>query len=799
MGTRWQTGDLESLRATLGVDDEGTVVHFDLERDGPHAVIAGTTGSGKSEALATLLASLVASYSPERLALFLVDFKGGATMAQFAEVPQLAGSVTDIEADRQLAMRAFTALDAEIVRRKRVLGEARVSDVAAYRVGGSPLGKLPSLVVVIDEFALLLQTHGQARARLDAVAAQGRSLGIHLVLATQNPSGVVSPAIRANTNLWFALRVVGEAESREIIGRPDAAAIAVETPGRGYLRRGAEDRLRTVNVARVTSVSRAGRVRVSSFADAVPITSVQIDHVTGPSDLELITAEAQHTGKELHYAPVRALWRPPLPALLGPDAVPEHEELATGARLLALLGVVDDPAQQRQDAHIVDLSSGNLLVTGGPGAGRTTALQQVAASLIETHPPGSVHLYGLSMSNSLDGLSGSPHVAGIVHADDRELLQRLVGRLGRELEARRAGGRSTGDAADARIVLLVDDFGMLRDALESDPRAGLSDTFTALLTGGRTVGIHVALTSYAPTDIRVNLLGTFGHRVVLRSQDRSDYLAVDWRVGPDDTVPALPGRGIVTGPREVQIVFPDLERSRDLATAWPTNGGPHPILRLPREVSLEGLPQGDQAEELVIGLGGLEAEPVSLRIGAGQHLVVLGSNGSGRSSTLLALAFAAALHPTRRVAVIALRRGPLDALRGNPSVVAFADSAATVDAVLTAAEGGRMLVIIDDADALPAASADRLDRLVRAARDIDVRIAIAAGTSTWSRMFDPWARQMTSSRRAIVLSDYTEVFPQFDVRVPPAVAPDAPGRGYLIANGSAVQLQLALPSFSTRS
>ncbi len=242
---RWRSAG-RTTRCVIGTAASGPV-HVDLATDGPHALVAGTTGSGKSELLQTLVTSLAIDNRPDAMAFVLIDYKGGAAFRECARLPQVAGVVTDL--DPHLTERAITSLTAELRRRERALADAGATDIEGYwsatgahRHGaGAPAAVvLPRLVLVIDEFATLADELPDFVDGLVGIAMRGRSLGIHLILATQRPGGVVSPVIRANTNLRIALRVTDAAESRDVLDCPDAAAISATTPGRAVLRVGSE-------------------------------------------------------------------------------------------------------------------------------------------------------------------------------------------------------------------------------------------------------------------------------------------------------------------------------------------------------------------------------------------------------------------------------------------------------------------------------------------------------------------------------------------------------------------------------
>ncbi|TGJ97765.1 cell division protein, partial [Actinotalea fermentans ATCC 43279 = JCM 9966 = DSM 3133] len=221
------------LDVPIGSDAQGATVRVDLVRDGPHALVAGTTGAGKSELLQSLVLALALTYSPRDLAIALVDFKGGAGFGACVGLPHVVGQVTDLEPG--LAGRALTGLRAELRRREHALAEAGVSDVDDL-----PRGTLPRLVVVIDEFRALADDLPDFLPGLLRLASQGRSLGVHLVLATQRPAGAVTADMRANISLRLALRQIDPGDSRDVIDSPDAASIPTGRPGRAVLRRGNE-------------------------------------------------------------------------------------------------------------------------------------------------------------------------------------------------------------------------------------------------------------------------------------------------------------------------------------------------------------------------------------------------------------------------------------------------------------------------------------------------------------------------------------------------------------------------------
>ncbi|HYR62823.1 MAG TPA: FtsK/SpoIIIE domain-containing protein [Actinomycetota bacterium] len=264
----------EALEVPIGVSDSGEVVTLALRRDGPHGLIAGTTGAGKSELLQSILAGLAVHNPPDVVSFLLVDYKGGAAFGDLATLPHTVGLVTDL--DERLAARALVSLNAELRRREHILRQAGVADIAQFerqcraRAGGPTPQPLPNLVIVVDEFATIAQELPGFVDTLIDVAQRGRSLGVHLLLATQSPGGVVGPRLQANINYWMCLRVSLDAESTAMIGTNDAALIPVNAPGRAYLKVGSH--LGAFQTARIACpVVSAGRgIVITPFADDRP-------------------------------------------------------------------------------------------------------------------------------------------------------------------------------------------------------------------------------------------------------------------------------------------------------------------------------------------------------------------------------------------------------------------------------------------------------------------------------------------------------------------------------------------------
>jgi S-DNA-T family DNA segregation ATPase FtsK/SpoIIIE len=732
----WRSGGPDPPpAAAIGLTGDG-VVEIDLAHDGPHALIAGTTGSGKSELLRTLVAALAARSSPDHVTFVLVDYKGGATFDACADLPHTAGVVTDL--DERLAARALVSLEAELRRRERLLRSAGADDLRAYRAvpGQAPL---PRLVVVIDEFATLAAELPQFLASLVGVAQRGRSLGLHLVLATQRPAGVVDDEIRANTNLRIGMRLQDPADGRDVVGDPAPASFPRGTPGRAMLRLGPGE----------TVVFQAAR--------------------SGGNDLDVLVRSIRQAAALSDVGPLHRPWLPPLPGLIGPGGG-NGVALAPGDA-----GVLDDPAAQSQRALRWQPEDGHLALLGGRRAGTTTALRTLVATLSLGHPPAHLHAYVIDAGGDhrLDDLEQLASCGAVLRPHERERLGRLLRRLVEEIDARRrAGGR--GDRP--RIVLAIDGFPQLAAALE-----GVSDELGLLgriVAEGAALGVVCVLTAARPGALPVSTLAACHERWLFRLDDPAE--APLCGVPAVAVAAAVPGRVVVASTGlEAQLAVIDA-RPGPLDAA---GGGPPPVDILAVDVDAAGLPRGrlrpDGETELVVGTEFHSLGPATLTVPDGEHVLVAGPPRSGRSTTLIRLAESwREAHPGGVThAVAPMRRSPLAA---RPDHIGGEDVVAVVDAV---PEGCPCLVVIDDAErvddasgAIAALVADRRPGL----------LVIAAGRPDGLRVqYGHWTNVIRRSRTGLLMSSCADtegdVLGELLPRRPPI--PPRPGLAWVVSGG----------------
>jgi S-DNA-T family DNA segregation ATPase FtsK/SpoIIIE len=603
---------------------------LDLVKEGPHALIAGTTGSGKSELLQTFVASLAAVNRPDELTFVLVDYKGGSAFKDCVRLPHTLGMVTDL--DSHLVQRALASLTAELIRREHMLAAAGAKDHPEYRAlrrRDPELPPMPRLLLVIDEFATLAREIPDFIPGLVGIAQRGRSLGLHMVLATQRPAGVVTNDIRANTNLRISLRVTDVTDSIDVLDVPDAASISAATPGRALIRLGHRSAMsfQTAYVgaprpqdAPEGSAGAAGAALAMNSGEATgdvlsaealsaaddstlwitPLPWQRLGRAVqapedeeeefpglgeeeGPTDLmalvDAILEAARLSGQEPQPSP----WLPPLPAALDLSDLPEPAAPTGDGRLVPAAWAREDlPGLQVQPPVLMDLNEfGHLYVLGMPRSGRSQTLRTIASALARANSSADVHFYAVDAAGgALTALSSLPHTGAVVPRADIERLNRLLNRLTGELVRRQElmATHSAGTLTELRgslpsaqrpahIVLLIDGWDTL-NALIADIEDGRMVAQVAmLLREGAAAGIHVIASSErALMGGRIAALND--NKLLLRMNDAGDYVmhGIERQRIPS-AVP--PGRGFRTdGGTELQVaVLPGGPNGQEQAEA----------------------------------------------------------------------------------------------------------------------------------------------------------------------------------------------------------------------------------------
>lgn len=559
------------LRAVIGLGTSGPC-ELDLRLHGPHALVAGTTGSGKSEFLQSWILSLASNYSPERLNFLLFDYKGGSAFSGCAELPHVVGVVTDL--DSRNVERAFVSLRAELIARERLLREKGVQDLVTLERRSDPDAPA-NLVIIIDEFATLASENPSFVPGLIDIAQRGRSLGLHAILATQRPAGVVSEALRANTNLRVALRTTNAAESIDIIGSPEASRFSAESPGRAAVKIGGSQPVLVQagflgdDSARIAR----GSIMITDLGFSSPRPRDLLPEIVTPGsgavqevrDLDRLVAHIRAAAREAHCATSRRPWIDALPEKLLLSEIPpsshaSHSQiLGAPAKLGLNLGLLDEPHRQRQVPFTAELSSrSNLLIFGAPHSGKSTALITAACSAIVAYP--GARVYGLDCAGgALAKLAALPNTGAIITHEERNRVGRLIRMLREHMTAGEKEGTNQRRREEPRTsptFFLVDDLSALYDAPDcAGPGDTVLSTITEIARAGRFANIHVIASTSRRAGIPAALLACFGEQLALRLSTDIDAQLLGL---PSETGPGRPpGRALRVGTgQELQIALP---------------------------------------------------------------------------------------------------------------------------------------------------------------------------------------------------------------------------------------------------
>jgi S-DNA-T family DNA segregation ATPase FtsK/SpoIIIE len=807
---RWSPPS-SGLRFSLGIGTDGPV-EVDLVSDGPHTLIAGTTGCGKSELLRTLVAGLAANYPPGDVGFVLIDYKGGSAFAECAELPHTLGLVTDL--DPHLAERALSSLECELRRREGLFAAAGVRDLDDYR-SGAPRETVARLVIVVDEFAELAGALPEFVSGLVGVARRGRSLGVHLVLATQRPAGVVSAEIRANTALRIALRVTDPADSADVIDAPVAVGIDRRHPGRAYLRTagGTPVLLQTALAGEPATTARTVEIKQLDHWRRIRSNDPTAAAQNALHDLvRVLRRAAQRRGGPAPHRP----WLAPLPVSLSSEMLsdpPSHEEIPIGA--------LDLPAQQAQLTLTVDLSAArgaaSILFAGGPRSGRSTALRTLAVSAAQRMSPERLHLHVIDHAGGvLAGLSRLPHCGSLL-TDDATATARLLARLGAEVARRRAlGERALAD--EPALVLLLDGWEAFVAAAEEHATDAI-ESLLSLLRTGASAGLTVAIAGDRAT-LAARLCSAVHTKLALRLTDRGDYALLGLA---ERTVPRAmpPGRAVrAEDGAEVQLAHLGTVPSTDeqttaidalvtpSSTARDRRCAPIRVRPLPRSVHLNDLisgchgdvqPNGPVSAAVVLGVGGDGADVLQVDLFAGRaRLLVAGPPGCGRS-TLLASMHRQLIDRGQDVVVAGPARSPVIRAAAQLGAPTFTPETAQPPA----AREGATVVLVDDSEALldTAGGAALVTWLESRPHEAPTAVVVTGVSDEIAVTFRGIAAAVRRARCAVLLDPGPGDGDLVGLRLPIRRGAGTPGRGVVVGDpawgppfGSGpVPIQVALP------
>lgn len=556
--SRWSKSQVfKSMSAPIGVSKTG-VVSLDLhdKAHGPHGLVAGTTGSGKSEILQTYILSMATLFSPEEVGFLIIDFKGGGMVNQFTELPHLLGAITNI--DGKEIDRSLKSIKAELQKRQRMFADADVNHIDKYiqKYRKKQVAQaLPHLIIIVDEFAELKAEQPDFMKELISAARIGRSLGVHLILATQKPSGQVDDQIWSNSRFKLCLKVQTQEDSNEVLKSPLAAEI--KEPGRAYLQVGNNEIFELFQSAYSGAPESQAENTMREFAifslnpngKRLPV-YVQKNKKSDNKAISQLDAMVQYIAEYAQKAGVPRLSSICLPPL--PESITYTEGCRVKQELSAIrIGRYDDPDNQAQEDAKLDITSRNTVILGSPQYGKTNLLQAMIRTIAENTSPEESNIYIIDFASMvLKNFESLKHVGGVVTSSDDEMLKNLFKLLNEEVAKRKEKLLSVGVSSFAaykdagytdlpQIYLVIDNLTALIELYLQD-----DDTLLVLIREGLAVGISTIVANAQTAGISYRYFSNFSNRIALYCNDSNEYnnLFDHVTLQPSE----LPGRCIVS-------------------------------------------------------------------------------------------------------------------------------------------------------------------------------------------------------------------------------------------------------------
>lgn len=662
----------EELRVPIGVTATGEPLYFDLKDEaeggmGPHGLMIGMTGSGKSQTLMSILLSLLTTHSADRLIVIYADFKGEAGADIFRNFPQVVAVISNMAEKKSLADRFADTLRGEVARREQLLREAgrRVQGSAFNSVteyenaiaAGHDLPPMPTLFVVADEFTLMLADHPEYAELFDYVARKGRSFRIHILFASQTLDVGKIKDIDKNTSYRVGLKVASPSISRQIIGVEDAYHVESgrEHKGVGFLvpAPGAVPiKFRSTYVDGIYEPPRRAK---SIVVHAVPAPQLfTASRVEPPPETAITDADSDvevlpprklisTIGDQLaRYGPrAPQLWLPPLDEPLPLEEVLQRADLS-GRQWRWPLGEIDRPFEMRRDPLIFDATSsaGNMVIHGGPKSGKSTALQTFILSAAALHSPRDVTFYCLDYGGGqLGKLADLAHVGSVASPLEPERIRRTFGELEQLLLARQRRGATDRDDGYGEVFLVIDNlYAFSRDNTDQfNTRNPLLAKVSELVNAGLSYGIHVVVTTPNWIEVPLTMRDGLGLRLELKLHDAHDsnVRVVGALRRPAESVPAdQPGRGLTMAAEHFLFATPPLTAIGELNARYRGLSAP-PVRLLPTDLRPEVVgPLYQGLERIVVGQREEDLAPVTLDFAANPLLMVFGDNRSGKTTLL---------------------------------------------------------------------------------------------------------------------------------------------------------------------
>lgn len=843
----------QSLAVPIGLKGKDDYVYLNLHEKahGPHGLLAGTTGSGKSEFLQTYILSLAVHFHPHEVAFLLIDYKGGGMAKPFKKLPHLLGTITNIESSVNFTNRALASIRSELKQRQRLFDQYSVSHIDDYttlykqQIATEPL---PHLFLISDEFAELKNEEPEFIRELVSAARIGRSLGVHLILATQKPGGIIDDQIWSNSRFKVALKVQDANDSKEILKNADAAAITVT--GRGYLQVGNNEVYELFQSAwsgaPYLTEHAEGENEIALVTDLglVPLSNVSTNEQgrkTRITEIDAIVEQIAMHHEEHHIQMLKSPWLPPLDERISSTGYP------SSSPELIPLAVVDEPEKQNQAPYFYRLmDDGNIGIFGAVGYGKSYTALTILLGIAQHYTPEEVHYYLLDFGNgSLLPLRQLPHVADFFTMEDTRKIEKLMNFLREEIKRRKqllqdyevSNIKLYNRISEERLpvlLIVIENFDFVKEEMQD-----IEQFLNQFVRDGQSLGIYMIFTATRISTVRQAVMNNLKTKIVHYLFDQSEAYAV---LGKTTLKPEpIPGRAIikteeaafaqvllpVDGTNDFEVIEGIKEQVQLMKEKYKNAVLPSPIPMLPAQLTLESFKnyiqqKGKSRMLFPIGLEEEFVQPVSVNLQSNRHCLILGQAQKGKTNILKNMVRTALSYGIENMAVHDSVEGALASIAGSEAIAMLemkeqiADWLTTIEGKLAGREQQYMamkameraghsfepiLLIIDDYPRflakLDSSLQDRIGKLMKNYSHLGFSMIVAGNSSEVTKGYDALTGEIKQIRQAILLvkkSEQTLFTLPYDRKEEEVMT----GFGYYVLNGNAVKIQIPLCEIERR-
>lgn len=852
---KWLTSETaKSLSVPIGYKGKNDIVDLNLHEKahGPHGLLAGTTGSGKSEFLQTYILSLAVHFHPHEVAFLLIDYKGGGMAQPFRNIPHLLGTITNIEGSKNFSERALASIKSELKKRQRLFDHYHVNHINDY----TKLYKekkaeqaMPHLFLISDEFAELKSEEPDFIRELVSAARIGRSLGVHLILATQKPGGVIDDQIWSNSRFKVALKVQDASDSKEILKNSDAASITVT--GRGYLQVGNNEIYELFQSAwsgapyMEDGYGSEDDIAIVTDTGLIPLSGVSTEPAVKKETVTEISAvvdEIERMQQELGIEKLPSPWLPPLE-----ERIPKTR-YASSEEHVFHFALVDEPDQQSQHPLSYQMmEDGNIGIFGSSGYGKSLAATTLLMSFAERYSPEEWHAYIYDFGNgTLLPLAKLPHTADYFLMDQMRKIQKSMKRLREEVEYRKRLFRQQEmshikmyNALNEKklpfIFIVIDNFDIVKDEMHD-----LESEFIQLSRDGQSLGIYFLITATRVNAVRQSLMNNLKTKIVHYLMDQGEAYSIIGR--PKFSLEPIPGRVIINkeelyfaqmflpveGENDLELFEHLKQEIQLLHDRFEAAEKPKPVPMLPDKLTVweleSRLDEQKPPYDIPVGLDEESVAPVYFDLKKNKHCLIIGQTQRGKTNvTKLMLDQLLMAKPEKLAVFDSIDRG-----LSNYAKEENIDYLETKDDITEwAEEMDRLFKVREEmyVEAVRRGETDQLsfpqivlviDGITRFQQTIDPRLQdqladfmksyahlgfslIASGNHTeFSKGYDALTNEIKQVRHAMLLMKKSEqnIIPLPYARQEPDIQP---GFGYLVENGKEKKIQVPLCAVERKS